>query len=771
MNPRTTIALIAALVIAVVGVWWAQSSSNKPKEETKTTGPQALFEPPLDELTGFELKSADGSDFVFTLADKKWRMTAPMDAVTEHFKVNGDATMVKDLKYSRKYGKGDADRPGPTVTGLDKPQRTVKLTDKSGKSQVLMVGSAQPLSQKTFVLKEGDDTIYLADADLNKDLRRTLADYRGKRVAEFNQNDAVRVEMAGDRPYTLVKTDGKWTVEAPVKGRADAAKVNNLVRALASLNAADFVEDAPKTLRPYGLETPRLRVAVTTETKKPVPQSQSATTQPEEQKFETETKTIRVAFGGGAGDKVFAKIDEPSAPAVFDIQSTVMDQVNVPLEDVRDKQVVTADTRRTQRILVAAGNESVELYQAGGRWQITGPEGPGASPEAELAAVDDLLKTIRELKATGFEAADSPSFGFASPRATITLTIEGQVEPVRLVVGGLTPSKTGAYVRNDAEGLIAVVKAESAEALAVRPMAFRNRELVRFIRDQATRVEVEHDGIACAAARGATGDWQLVAPVAGKAESKAVENILTDLSNLRGRKVVGGIAEAAAFGLDKPTVRATVVVQPPPKPKPAPTTQPTTESAPETEEPPPPPVSYTVLLARQGDKAYAEVPDGQIICEVDAKVLDDLQAELLDTVIATIDPAQGRRLAFSFAAEGSFSFEKKGNDWTLAGEASFAADPAKVTAVFEGLRDLRAKRYVQYTAPAAPAAFGLDKPVLVLTAQAEGGEPITLSISAIGPDGGDRFAAVATAPDRVFVIKAADVAKFAKKVQDFQKAG
>ena len=55
MNPRTTIALIAALVLAVIGVWWAQSSADKGAGPEKPSGPQALFEPALGELTGFEL--------------------------------------------------------------------------------------------------------------------------------------------------------------------------------------------------------------------------------------------------------------------------------------------------------------------------------------------------------------------------------------------------------------------------------------------------------------------------------------------------------------------------------------------------------------------------------------------------------------------------------------------------------------------------------------------------------------------------------------------
>lgn len=769
MNPKTTIILIAALVLAVIGVWWAQSSADKGIVPEKPSGPQALFEPALGELTGFELSMSDGPTFAFAMTDQKWRMTAPMDAASEHFKVAGDARQVSELKYSRAYRQGDADRPSAETTQLDNPPRIVKLTDQAGKAHVVKIGAAQPLSRKTYVQKEGDGTIYLVDADLHADLRRSLADYRGKRITEFNQADAVRVEVMGERPYTLVKTDGKWMVDSPVKGRADAAAINNIVRAAGNLAATEFVEDAPTSLRPFGLETPRLRIAVTTETKKPRPQTQPATTEPAAQEFETETKTYRLAFGGTAGDKAFAKLDEASSPAVFQVASSVLDSLNVALEDVRDQQVVAADTRRAQKITVASGSDAIELFQAGGKWQITGVEGPGGTIDAEPAAVDDLLKALRELKATGFESTDSPAFGFSSPRAAIQLTVEGQVEPVKLTVGGLTPSKTGAYVRNEGEGFIAVVKAESAEALAVHPMAFRNRELLRFDRNQATRIEIVRGGATSAVAQEA-GEWKFVAPVTGAAEAAAVNDILADLSGLRGRKVVGAVTEAPGFGLDKPSVQVTVTIQPPPKPKPPATTQPTTEPASQPVEETleiPPPIQHTVLLARQGDKVYATTVGGQTICEVDAKVLEDLEAELLETSVATIDSTKAQRL--SYGGAGSFAFEKKGNEWTLVGESSFAVDPAKVTPVFDALRDLRADRYVQYTAPVQPAAYGLETPAVVLTAQAEGGEPITLMISAAGPGGDDRFASVSTAPERVFVLKAADATKFIKQVQDFQK--
>ncbi len=680
------------------------------------------------------------------------------------------------------------------MTSLDRPLRIVKLTDADGKSYVVKIGARQALSKRTYVQREGSEVIHLVDADLNADMRRGPSDYRSKRLAEFNQADAVRIEVLGDHQYTLVKAGEKWMLDSPVKGRADAAKVGGMLRAFSSLNVGKFIEEVPKTLRPYGLESPRLKVAVTVETRTPRPAaSEPADAPPAEPEYETKTQTICLAFGGGAENQVFARIDDETRPTVFEVPEASVAQLAPPLLDLRDKRITQAQTNQAQRITVVSAAGPLELSKAGGVWQMS--TGPTAGPPmpAEFVAVDDFLKALRDLTAVGFEPAELPTFGFADPRATIELAIEGQVEPERFAVGGLTASKTGAYLRNDREGFIAVVKAESADALVVGATSFMSRDLLRFSGSMASRVELTRQGETVAVVREG-GEWMFASPVLGKAESAAVNNIVADLSNLRGRQVVGLAPDVAKFGLSTAAAMVRVTVDTPPlavkKPSPPPasepalplsetapqpadqaTDQPTTEpaepsAAEEIELLPQPPVVHTVFVTRHEGKVYAMVEGGSTICEVDAKVLEDIEAELFDTRVVALNAADARRLEFGGAVP--FAFEKNGNDWTLVGEATFQADPAKITAVLNALRDLKAQRFVRY-AGADPKDYGLDQPAVIVRAETEGGEVAALSISSTGPQSGDRYASIAAAPDRVFVISADDVNTFGKQVQDFGK--
>lgn len=767
MNVKTTLILVVALLLAVGGVWWAESSSE-PAEPEQPPGPQSLFDLSEDDIVGFEITSASGAACTFEKKDGTWQMIAPISGPAETGYVSGDVRKIAGLTYVETFKKGDPDAPTDEMTALARPRRTVKLTDKQGNHFTVRVGARQQLSSKTYVQKEGDETIYLVEADLNKDLDRNLNDYRGKQITRFKTAEATRVEVKGERNYTLVKQNGRWTIDAPIKARAQISAVNTLLNSLANMRVSDWVEDAPKNLRPYLLDAPRLVVTVTTEKKTPKPVEGPPASQPAEVEYDVTTSTLRVAFGGAAEEKVFARLDAPASPAVFQIPEATFKTLAPALKELRDPKVANLVPGRAQRLKVTVGADSVEMAKDGAIWKTVGGAQPGTPAVAELAAVLDLLNAIRDLKAVGFEDAERPAFGFEQPRAEIEVTVEGQVRPLRLLVGGTSPSKTGAYIKNVDENLIAVVPASKAEALLVRPIAFRTREILQFSSAQATRVRLARASGACTVERtGAT--WRFASPVEGTAEVSAVNNILSDLSRLRGRRAVARGDEAAAYGLDHPDVTVTVTVAPPPEPvasQPATSQSATTRPEPKAE--PRPPVDHQLLVARRGGKVYAMKPGGATVFEVDAKILDDLQAELLDTrVLPGLQPSQVRLLGIR--GETAFEFEKTGDEWTLRDEATFQADPTKITAALDALRDLRADRYVRYLGGSG-AEFGLEQPQIEVAAETDDGRRLTLAISARGPKTGGRYARVSSAADRVFVIKPETVEKFRKKVTDFQKA-
>jgi len=764
MNRNTTIGLVLALGVAVVGLWWAGSTSKSPTALDDAAGPKRLIDPPLGEIREFEVASSGtAAPLKFAIESGKAKMTSPVPGPADYNALTMSTTMYKEMRYSRAFPVGDAERPTEQMSGLANPIRTITLKDGEGRSVVLKIGARQALSAKTYVQKQGDEKIYLVDTDVSAELRKGLADYRGKRLTEFAQSDAVRIEIQGDPNYVLVRDGEHWNIDAPYKARADRLVVNRILAAAANLNANKFVDDEAKTLRPYGLETPRTIVTVVTEKKTPRPQPTTApASAPAEPQFDVETSTFKLALGGVADEMVFARMLEPALPSVFDVLQSSVKDLQLPLDELRDKTVVSLAGRNAQKIVYTTGATSVSVVKnAAGQWELEPATPVEPARPAELAAVEDLLKNLRELKAIGFETTPTPVMGFDSPRARIELTLEGQVEPLRLAIGQYTPSKTGAYARNEQDMAIAVIPAKVADDLAAGPLSFWSRDLVRFTRDHVVEFEVARDGKILKMAKQG-GAWKFIAPIQGDCEQGILNAALADLSNLRGRRVIGLAADAKKLGLDKPVVRAVVSTQVPSPP-------PSTQTSQPAEPPAQPIVRHAVLIAREldGERIFAMAEGGDRICEIDARVIQNLEAEFFSTRIASFEPADVTQLR----SDGStnFLFEKVGENWRLRGEDTFAVDVAKITQFCSTLRDLRAARYVTYDG-AKPADYGLDAPQQSITVQTTAGDSLTLNLSARGPDSQSRYASLASVPGRVFVIKSEDVPKLAVGLLHFQAA-
>lgn len=758
MNPKTTIGLVIALVFATIGIWWVNRSETSGTETPKPNAPTPLFDKPIDDVVGFELVKGKEA-FVFEKVDNTWRMKAPIKSPAQSSTVASDVTRITGLNYVKAFAASDPERPADKQTSLASPFRVVKLTGKDGQSRVIKIGAMQALASRTYVQKEGDDTIYLVEGDLGSDFNRRLSDYRGTRVVDAAVPDIVKLEATGAASWSLAKTDNTWTLEAPVKGRADQSKAAAIASAAANVTAQTFVEDNPQNLHVYGLDSPAMTLNVTIEKKTARPPPAPPASMPSTPEYDIDIRVVKLRVGGMADEKLFAQLEDPENPAVFQIPKATFTQLSVPLDELRDKRITAASTPRAQKLTVVHRGARTELVKNNGRWEFAAAAGAPGEP-ADATAVDDVLKAIAGLTALGFEPSADPAFGLASPRAEIELVVEGKTTPTRLIVGGLTPSKTGAYIQNAEEEFVAVVAADSVEPLLVSPQAFLSRDLLAFSRDRAAGIEVTKDGVTRTLENNA-GKWAFTTPVAGDAEEAAVNAALTALVNLRGRRVIATAAEAANYGLaGGDAVKVSVLVNPPPKPQPA--------TAPDSQpvEPPDPPVKYTVILARTADgKTVAMLETGRTICEIDAKVYDDLTAELFETHVVTLEPNQTKRLTVTSAAPVTFS--KESGKWQLAGESTFPVDPAKMTSYLDALRDMRLKHYVRYTG-ANLAEFGLDQPALTVAVETESGSPFELRVSGRGPTDDTRFATSSAGLDRVFVLAKDDVAKLDKQAKDFQ---
>lgn len=803
MNQKTPILLLVAVALVAVGVYFAQSSPEKRSTE-ENGGPKSLFDPKPAEadIVRLEMARADKPTMVFEKSGEEWRIVEPIQAAADKSRVESEASRILNLLYVRAYAKDAADRPGEDTTRLGQPSWVVKLKDKNDKTLTVRIGGPVLMANETYVQIEGDDRIYKVRSNLNSDMRGVLDDFRDKRLADFSVADIVRLSMSGMRTATLSKAEGRWTVEAPIRARADIGEVNNLMSAITNARVTRFVEEGAKNLRGYGLEPPRLTLTLEAEIRKVRPTPPEAT-QPAKPEYDITHRTREIRFGAEVEGKVYGMFGGEGTPVVFQIPESTLTSLAPDLTKLRDKKVVSADPLRATKVRVQGPAGAALLEKQEGQWVIVEPvfEGLSGQNKAEFAAVDDLLKGVRDLKATAFadpgiEVAED--HGFGGNATTIELWTPDAVESALLTIGGPTRGGTGVYVRNDREQFIAVVKSDAVTALSPTPLAFVDRKLLQFDRGLANRIEIETEGTSRAVSKiGET--WMMTEPVTAPSETKAVTDLLADLASLDARTIVGSRDDLANFGLDQPIVRCSVTIQPPPKPMPAATqpaaTQPadkggtngespaTTQPAgtsvadaaagetpPAAEEAAEPPVVHRLIATRHAGKSYVFVEGGSKIGEVDDQIFRDLTAELHERRVAKFDTSQIASVELRYP-DRILVFEKSGNDWLLEGEPGFRGDAGKLRQIADGVRDLQTTKFVNYQAT-DPAAYKLDAPAIAVTIRPEEGLPVELRISSEGPpnDEEQRRYATIVGTNKVFLVYGSDAAKFDKQIKDMERS-
>ena len=726
MNFKTT-GLLVALLIIVGTVWLFYPESERtantdlppsgPPDETKP-----IFDPKPDNdsIVRVTLERPGKQRLVFArspLADQpekmdKWQVLEPLAVPVQGYAVDGLVSTFSSLRSRSRMEEGLS----AADAGFDPPTATLILTDKDGKEYKIEVGQKAAISNDTYIRVAGTDTIHIVTRDLLPQIKKDFNEYRDKRLCPLTPSAAVRVEIdVAGQAYCFTRgADEAWVIDEPIKAYAEVSELMNLVRKASSLRVEEFIEDAPEALTGYGLDQPYLTLRVTTETKRELPaEEDESTTQPVEPRYETVSETFALAVGGFADmqqeQRYTRLVDQQWVVSVNqkEVEGLVPDLVKL-----RDPRITRIKADQATRLELAADGQTVALEKVDQRWQ-----GSGDLSELETEAVLDLLEAFEDLRAIDYilEPADFVEYGLDQPRATLTITAGGTVEPVTIHVGDLTRSARNAYVRRDGQTTVFVVSAAQAQRLCVTPLSLRSREIFNWDQNLFRQLEVVRDGTHYQLARDGRR-WILSEPTEAQVESAAVRTLVGDLSRLRARRVVGK-GDAARFGLDQPLVTMRFAVE---EPLVGPTTQETT-TAPATEL-----VEHTLRISCRDTVAYCQLDDGPFIFELDDTVYRVFQAELIRRNLFGFLPTDVTGVTIITAGE-TLDFVRQGDQWKFSPDPFVKLDQEKLAGLVNDLAHLRVDSYVAYR-DGDLGASGLLSAPLTISIRLVGGRLANLKI-------------------------------------------
>jgi len=349
--------------------------------------------------------------------------------------------------------------------------------------------------------------------DLPSEQRKQEEKDRAEKVILFDSENVKAISfIKGENTITLKRlgTD-EWQVTAPIDAKGDAPAVSAFLSFLKNLNFTRVVEESPKDLTPFGLDTPDLKIILSMNN--------------------GETKGVRVGDDHPMGNKVYlARLNESRVLAA----GVTKNRLDRKVHDLRDKTILDFKTPQITKIEFIRNGKTLSLKKNEESWEVSEGKIAAKGNETEIT---NLLNTIQAAQIEQFveeKPEQLTSYGLNNSKLTVKLTTSKASEPLVLLIGG--KNEHGFYAKTLPKKNVFTINQSLFDTLNNRKLVdFFNKSLVDFNDDDLAKVTLlmDDDSVDLIRDEKDLQKWTMVKPVNMKANTATINSLLFDLKNVR----------------------------------------------------------------------------------------------------------------------------------------------------------------------------------------------------------------------------------------------
>lgn len=396
---RSFIGLFAILIALGAYLYFVDS--------TKTPGDDAekkdkVFTVEADKIDEVTVKSESGETTTLKKSGNDWQIVAPAAAKPDEAEVSGLTSNLSRLEIQRVIDENASDLK---QYGLD-PARVEVTFKADGNEQKLLIGQKTPPGSDLYARLGDQKKVFLISSYVDSSFNRTTFDLRDKAALKLDREKIDALEVASaDKQLRVTKGDNEWRMTAPTTARADYSAVESLIGRLGSLQMKSLVAAEPADLKEYGLDKPDVTV-----------------------KIGTGSSQATMIFGKKteAGD-VYAK--DVSRPAVFTIESSLVEELKKAPGDFRQKDLFDARAFNSTRLEIVRGGQTTVFEKTKGKdkdgkeeekWRQTAP----AAKDVDNAKLESLLSAITGARADTYVDDAAAKKALAKPELTVAIKFD-----------------------------------------------------------------------------------------------------------------------------------------------------------------------------------------------------------------------------------------------------------------------------------------------------------------------------------------------------------
>jgi len=499
--------------------------------------------------------------------------------------------------------------------------------------------------------------------------KRQEAEEEAKKVFQIDRDKVIefRLARASEEEIVCKKTGDRWHIEKPVEAGADQDAVNRVVSEFVDAKKTRTVDEEPEDLTQYGLDEPSLSLSAVVEDL-----SEPAT----------------ILFGGQNPTKTAVYARTATENTVFLVQSYSQTSMDKGLLDLRDRKIADFQKNDVQAVHLARGELKVGVEKRDdGTWTMTEP----LQTRADAAKIDNILDKIQTSMIKEFvneEPENLAQYGLDSPAIELTMLIGEDKASKTLFVGTRNEDKQGYYAKRAEQKNVFLLEEDVVDGLPDKADTLRDHSLLAVNTGDVETMEYVTEEGKFVLATNDEGAWEIKEPVEEKADDLQVNDLITDMKNIKATQLLDEKREE--YGFTRPVITARLWKKESDKP-----------------------IVVTIgATDEDGNLAYALNMDGYPMA-FDSSELDKITKTLFDfrdKRLVSFDTTDVLRMAVRYG-DHEFIVAQKDDKWIPEKpEGLKIASQSYVDGLVRAINNVTMTQIVEENKPEDPASYGLDKP-------------------------------------------------------------
>ena len=403
-------------IVVLLGIYVYQSEKGGHVDRAAVR----IFEANTDDISAIELTDNEaGKVITLQKKGKDWKMVKPGDYELDKVAVEGLVNSLANLPIERKVKDNIAEL---SAYGLDKPAYKAAFTEK-GKVKAYIIGKKNPTEVSYYIMDEAGKDLYTAFNYSVDNLKKDLKSLRKKYLTELDPEKLTGITIKMDTGViVLMKSKDKWWI-SPYNFECDEKAMGSLMGRIKNIRVVDYIDDEPKSLIRYGLESPRVSLCA-----------------------DSGTSKVTVLVGKKVADKEEDYVKVEGQASIYSVDRSFTQSLDKTYNDFRSRNVLSFKPDEISAIDFDKGGKKIPIIKdKSGKFTLDKPFNKPADIQ-----VRDLISHLGSLQAQRF-ADDSgkrlEKYGLKNPIATVSLFTKSGNEKklkARLLIG--TSEKSEMFV-------------------------------------------------------------------------------------------------------------------------------------------------------------------------------------------------------------------------------------------------------------------------------------------------------------------------------------